>query len=127
MQSLCAAGEKGEISPLPLVARIDTAPVLYAFVIALCFISDLQANVTGQARASPRPLDPVVGQLLLSKVPLFQNPVRFWIGLVEHTLNLVNHPLENVSVVLRRIQEFNIRLPMFASCFGASVLLSDVR
>ncbi len=50
-----------------------------------------------------------------------------WITVISHALDLVDHPLEDIRIVLGRSQKPNVLISVGLPVFHASVLLTDIR
>ncbi len=68
----------------------------------------------------------MLGSPLLLEVSSLQHFASCWIGIVSHSLNFVNHPLENIRMVLRGLKKSDILVPMSSSIFPSSVLLPNI-
>lgn len=89
-----------------------------------CMSIKVAEHGTSDAAGSRR-CTPFLGSAVL-EMTLRQNLVDMRRSVVNESLNLADHPLENVSAVYGCIQELDVCLSVYAPCCTAPVLLSDV-
>ncbi len=74
----------------------------HTFIMTVSSLS-ISCSNTGISQRRKRPLLSPIGCIhslgWFSKVPLFEDFVRFWVGFIYHGLNLVDHSLKDIFVV----------------------------